>query len=114
MKVECPACGVQGVLQIRGSSRRIQHYVGFRDGKRFYEYHKIGKMEVNGSKNGSKTMEVKNCVLSSKLVRGVGFEPTNLYRTAASGLRLWPCLATPACGLRISTLTAQIKPCLPF
>ena len=29
-------------------------------------------------------------------VRGVGFEPTNLCRIAASGLRLWPCLATPA------------------
>ena len=29
-------------------------------------------------------------------VRGVGFEPTNPYGTAASGLRLWPGLATPA------------------
>ncbi len=30
------------------------------------------------------------------MVRGVGFEPTNPYGIAASGLRLWPCLATPA------------------
>jgi hypothetical protein len=32
------------------------------------------------------------------LVREVGFEPTNLCRIGASGLRLWPCWATPALG----------------
>ena len=32
----------------------------------------------------------------SWMVRGVGFEPTNLCRIGASGLRLWPCWATPA------------------
>jgi len=30
------------------------------------------------------------------VVRGVGFGPTNPCGIAASGLRLWPCLATPA------------------
>jgi hypothetical protein len=33
---------------------------------------------------------------SERMVRGVGFEPTNLCRIGASGLRLWPCWATPA------------------
>jgi len=57
MKVKCPVCGIEGFLQIRGSSARIQHYKGFINGKRKYEYHKIPKsllpsiMEVNGSKN---------------------------------------------------------------
>ena len=32
----------------------------------------------------------------NSVVRGVGFEPTNPCGIAASGLRLWPCLATPA------------------
>ena len=49
----------------------------------------IGRLEgpetANGSKNGSNSM-----------VRGVGFGPTNPCGIAASGLRLWPCLATPA------------------
>ena len=40
---------------------------------------------------------VKSALFSQILrVRGVGFEPTNLYRIGASVLRLWPCLATPA------------------
>ena len=53
MKVECPVCHVQGILQQRGSSKRIQHYAGYQDGKRAYQYHKL---EVNGSK----FMEVNN------------------------------------------------------
>ncbi len=74
MKVECPVCNLQGLLQQRGNSSRIQHYVGYKDGKRVYLYHKL---EVNGS-NGSKLLEVKkiksspNCNL---LVRSPGFEP---------------------------------------
>jgi hypothetical protein len=43
MKVVCPICNVQGVLQQRGNSSRIQHYVGFKDGKRTYKYCKLPK-----------------------------------------------------------------------
>ena len=40
--------------------------------------------------------------MGGEVVRGEGFEPSNPYGTAASGLRLWPCLATPALsGLRV-------------
>ena len=55
MKVLCPVCNIEGLLQQRGNSSRIQHYVGFESGKRLYSYHKL---EVNGSNNGSKTLEV--------------------------------------------------------
>ena len=47
-------------------------------------------------------------------MRGVGFEPTNPYGIGASGLRLWPCLATPAylaCSL-LFYFMAEIKSCL--
>jgi hypothetical protein len=46
MKMFCPQCGVSGLVQQRGNSCRIQHYVGFRDGKRVYLYHRVGLMEV--------------------------------------------------------------------
>lgn len=52
------------LLQQRGNSSRIQHYQGFKDGKRVYLYHKVGAMEVN---DGSKNMEVNtacNCSVS--------------------------------------------------
>jgi len=51
MKVDCPECHVEGHLQRRGSSFRVQHYVGFEDGKRIYCYHKVDGMEVSGSKS---------------------------------------------------------------
>ena len=56
-------CGIEGHLQMRGNSYRVQHYMGFNGAKRCYQYHKIDKsfvedLEVNGS-NGSKIVEVK-------------------------------------------------------
>ncbi len=90
MKVECPVCGVQGVLQQRGNSCRIQHYVGFENGARRYLYHKvdgkaIGLLEVNGS-NGSKNMEVKEPFSGILLVNGappIGLEPMTDWLTAS-------------------------------
>ena len=87
MKAICIVCGKIGVLQQRGNSRRIQHYIGFESGKRIYQYHKMEVVEVMEVK----TVEVKNRDLSPKgreLVRRVGFEPTNPYGIGASGLRL--------------------------
>ena len=78
MKIECPVCHVQGVLQQRGRSRRVQHYVGFENGRRIYLYHKVKGMEVSGS-NGSKSVEVnKACsdIFNGIVAGGVGFEPT--------------------------------------
>ena len=47
MKIECPVCHVIGLLQQRGNSYRVQHYQGFENGKRVYQYHKVSSMEVN-------------------------------------------------------------------
>ena len=63
MKIECPECHVEGHLQRRGGSFRVQHYVGYVEGKRIYCYHKVDGMEVSGSKS----MEVKNAVEMTKL-----------------------------------------------
>jgi len=30
MRMNCPGCGLEGLLQQRGNSKRIQHYSGFR------------------------------------------------------------------------------------
>jgi len=38
MKVECPTCQIEGILQIGGSSAGIQHCKGFIGGRRIYEY----------------------------------------------------------------------------
>jgi hypothetical protein len=95
MKVKC-ICGIEGHLQVRGNSARVQHYLGFKDGKRVYEWHKLPYDYFQMVVNGSKKMEVKSPENEPVTVRGVGFEPTNPCGIAASGLRLWPCLATPA------------------
>ena len=42
-------------MQQRGNSFRVQHYLGYKEGKRIYQYHKVSNVEVNGSKS----MEVK-------------------------------------------------------
>jgi len=39
VKVVCPVCGKMGILQVRGNSKRVQHYVGYKNGKRKYVYH---------------------------------------------------------------------------
>jgi hypothetical protein len=62
MKIKCPICNIEGLLQQRGNSYRVQHYQGFENGKRSYLYHKLSKMEVNGSKN----VGVKEADLSAK------------------------------------------------
>ena len=49
MKIECPVCGIEGILESRGKSQRILHYKGFIDGKRIYEKHNI--LGVNGNKS---------------------------------------------------------------
>ncbi len=86
MKVECPVCHVLGVLQQRGNSSRVQHYVSFKDGKRVYLYHKVEAMEVNDGSNGSKSMEVNKACNSALLVNvapPIGLEPMTDWLTAS-------------------------------
>jgi hypothetical protein len=54
MKVVCPVCGVEGILEVRGNSQRVLHYKGFVNGRRLYERHAVKSMGVN---DGSKRWE---------------------------------------------------------
>jgi hypothetical protein len=61
MKVECPVCGVHGILEVRGNSQRVLHYRGFFNDKRVYEKHSI-KMGINDGSNGNKQMGINKSV----------------------------------------------------
>ena len=85
MKVECPVCHVQGILEQRGNSQRVLHYRGISNGKRLYEKHSI-KMGVMGV-NGNKTLGIKdpNAVLfSDKMVGLERFELSSIAPEATS------------------------------
>ena len=78
MKVRCPICGIEGFLEIRGSSRRVVHYRGIVDGKRVYEKHRIDSRF--DSQMGIKNMGIKTHDLTSFSqidVDGAGFEPAS-------------------------------------
>ena len=65
MKVECPICHVQGFALVRGRNVIIQHYIGYHEGKRIYQYHRIPyetfqMLQVSVSKNASNCLQVKN------------------------------------------------------
>jgi hypothetical protein len=101
-----------GLLQNVGKRYfRIRHYLGVDPNTRkpMFQYHKqniahvreqlvVEGLTIDQFVSRHKTIDPIKLKTASKrsLVRGVGFEPTNPYGTAASGLRLWPCLATPA------------------
>jgi hypothetical protein len=58
MKVECPVCYKEGILEVRGNSQRVLHYRGFVNGKRIYERHPLG---VNGN-NGNKSLGINKAI----------------------------------------------------
>jgi hypothetical protein len=68
LKVECPVCHVQGILEVRGNSQRVLHYKGFFNGKRLYERHPLG---VNGN-NGNKSLGMNKAInkLLFKIIKG--------------------------------------------
>jgi hypothetical protein len=73
MKVLCPVCNVEGILEQRGNSQRVLHYKGFINGKRMYEKHNLTP------NNGNKSLGVKSVVLGSyrgTMAGGEGFEPS--------------------------------------
>jgi hypothetical protein len=57
MKVECPVCGLEGHIQVRGNSARIGHYVGYRGSTRIVAWHKVDsqslEMMVNNGNHGN-------------------------------------------------------------
>ena len=54
MKVFCPVCNRMGILQVRGNSQRVGHYVGYKGRTSIIEWHL-----VKNGKDG-KEMVVKN------------------------------------------------------
>ena len=72
MRTICPVCGIEGLLQQRGNSKRIQHYTRHTNGKRTFIYHKI---ETNGNNAlETKTLKIK---LNNRFRAGrEGFEPS--------------------------------------
>ncbi len=73
MKVLCPVCNAEGILEERGNSKRILHYQGFSNGKRTYIKHKVTP------NYGNKSMGIKELRLSPKsrnMAGEEGFEPS--------------------------------------
>ena len=62
MKVVCPKCGVEGYLEKHGSKYRIRHYVGYKEGRRIYQYHYISEDQVKALGINEET-GYKSCLL---------------------------------------------------
>ena len=68
MKIKCPLCGIEGFLQKRGNSYRIQHYRAYVNEKRKYDYHTVSRRYIESlmEVNGNKTLEVNKGDLAFK------------------------------------------------
>ena len=60
VRITCPVCGMEGHLQIRGSSARIDHYIRYRNGTRVVEWHRLDvqglESVVNNGNHGNQSM----------------------------------------------------------
>ena len=74
MKVLCSVCGAVGVLQVRGSSKRIVHY-RWVDGVRVFSYHKL---DTVGHRMDTvmDTEKTGNSLFNRSMAGGEGFEPS--------------------------------------
>ncbi len=65
MKVFCPVCNVEGILEQRGNNKRVIHYKGFLNGKRIYEKHSLGinTQGINISEIGNKKVGINTPIL---------------------------------------------------
>ncbi len=59
-KVECPVCGREGSLEIRGGSQRVVHYEGKRDGKLVLTRHNVGKQSWENGKQDKAELSFSN------------------------------------------------------
>ncbi len=113
-KVKCQKCGKEGYLIVKQTVSKgiryqywyVKHNVDDKI-KWCYvgkilpaEYEKLMPRPQSTQTGTQKSTQTENSRIEllskNRMVRGVGFEPTNLCRIAASGLRLRPGLATPA------------------
>ena len=69
MKVLCPLCNRIGYLEKHGRRYRIRHYVGYKEGRRIYQYHYLSEDQVKAlginEETGYKTVGIKRLDLSS-------------------------------------------------
>ncbi len=76
MKALCPICNIEGFLQVRGRNAMIQHYIGFKNGKRIYQYHKVHSdysqvnMQVTASKSPASNEGVLELQRSERVREG--------------------------------------------
>ena len=88
MKVLCPICHVEGILEVRGRSQRVLHHRGSVDGKRVYERHALG---VSDGSNGSKLVGLNNVgneVIWKNRAPPIGLEPMTDWLTASRSTEL--------------------------
>jgi hypothetical protein len=81
MKALGPICNIEGFLQIRGTNAMIQHYKGFKEGKRLYIYHKLSysQLQVNASNSLQVTKKSPNFSRNLKMAGGEGFAPSTKW-----------------------------------
>ena len=67
VKILCPVCSIEGILEVRGNSKRVIHYKGFLNNKRVYEKHSLGSntLGINNGENGNKPLGINSPELSS-------------------------------------------------
>jgi hypothetical protein len=89
MKVRCPTCGIEGFVQVRGTNVMVQHYKGFTDGRRIYQYHKIpyGTFELLQSHKDSVTDQVQ--VNASNSVQVKDFKSASVDQEMGAGRLAW-------------------------
>ncbi len=85
MKIECPVCHVEGILEQRGNSSRVIHYQYVND-KRIFVKHALSMMGTDGNSMG--TAETVSSFKSTNEAGSTGVEP-----------------ATPGLKVRCSSLT---------
>jgi hypothetical protein len=82
MKIECPVCHVQGILEQRGNSQRVIHYQ-YVKGKRIFSRHKIMGTVGYSSMGTVGTEKAENSLLKDNMAPPKGFEPLTDWLTAS-------------------------------
>ena len=59
MKVECPVCGRMGILQVRGNSQRVGHYVGYKGKTSVVEWHLVKNGKELVKNNGKEKAHIE-------------------------------------------------------
>ena len=66
-----PVCGVRGYLEKHRRRYRIRHYLGYKEGRRIYEYHYVTRKQLEDQSgiNGYKQLGINKPILNSIRVK---------------------------------------------